>query len=414
MDARTDEPAQQVPAHATPAQQTPWGLLALLMAMTGIGPVSLNILVPALPNLVSELDADIGTVQLTLSLFLLSLAGAQLMLGPLSDHFGRRPVVLAGLTLATIAPLVATFAWSIDLIILARVAQAFGAATGIVVGRAIVRDLFERDRAAAMLGLVTTVMVVAPMFAPTVGGALDTAFGWHAIFLFAGLYSLGVLIWAAVVLHETRPQRAEGSSFVRDASVLLGSAPFHGYVLVVAFATAPFFTFIGGGPHVVVTMMGRSSAEYGLWFMVNSVGYMAGNFAASRLSQRVGVNAMIAAGLGIEIVGAVIAVIGIASAWHWGPAALFLPQILVAIGNGLVLPNAIAGAVSVRPQAAGAASGITGCFQMIVGASMAQAVTLALVGAATAMPMILMMGAEVVLAIVFYLALVRGRKPAGD
>lgn len=404
MDARTGE---QSPQDQKTPRKTPWGLLALLMAMTGIGPVSLNILVPALPNLITQLAADIGTVQLTLSLFLLSLATAQLLLGPLSDQFGRRPVVLAGLTLAAIAPLVATFAWSIDFLIVTRVVQAFGAATGIVVGRAIVRDLFERERAAAMLGLVTTVMVVAPMFAPTIGGALDTAFGWHSIFLFAGLYSLGVLIWAAVMLRETRPARAPGASFWREAAGLFGSRPFYGYVLVVAFATAPFFTFIGGGPHIVVTMMERSSAEYGLWFMLTSIGYMIGNFLASRLSQRFGVGTMIGIGLIIEIAGAIISVLAIVVGWHWGPVVLFLPQIVVSIGNGLLLPNAIAGAVSVRPQAAGAASGITGCVQMAFGAAMAQAATVAIAGAVTAMPLMLMILAEVVLAALAFALLVR-------
>jgi DHA1 family bicyclomycin/chloramphenicol resistance-like MFS transporter len=408
MDARAAEASQ----NKTAPQKTPWGLLALLMAMTGIGPVSLNILVPALPNLISELQTDIGTVQLTLSLFLFSLATAQLLLGPLSDRFGRRPVVLIGLSVSAAASLVATFAWSIDLLIVARIVQAFGAATGVVIGRAIVRDLFERDRAAAMLGLVTTVMVVAPMFAPTVGGLLDVAFGWHAILLFTGIYSLLVVIWATVMLKETRPERIPGASFLRDARALLASAPFYGYVLVVAFATAPFFTFIGGGPHVVITMMGRSSAEYGVWFMSNSIGYMAGNFIASRQSQRFGVNAMIVIGLGIEIVGAAIAVLALVTAEHWGPAALFLPQVIVSVGNGMLLPNAIAGAVSVRPQAAGAASGITGFVQMAFGAAMAQAATVAIAGAVTAMPLILMILVEIVLAALIYAALARPRRSA--
>jgi DHA1 family bicyclomycin/chloramphenicol resistance-like MFS transporter len=405
MDAQTTKASQ--PDRKT-LPKTPWALLALLMAMTGIGPVSLNILVPALPNLITELRTDIGTVQLTLSLFLLSLATAQLLLGPLSDRFGRRPVVLSGLSVSALASLVATFAWSIELLIVARIVQAFGAATGVVVGRAIVRDLFERDRAAAMLGLVTTVMVVAPMFAPTIGGLLDVVFGWHAILLFTGIYSLLVVIWATVMLKETRPARIPGASLLRDARALLASAPFYGYVLVVAFATAPFFTFIGGGPHVVISMMGRSSAEYGLWFMTNSIGYMTGNFIASRQSQRFGVDTMIVIGLGVEIVGAVIAVLAMMMAEH-GPAALFLPQIIVSVGNGLLLPNAIAGAVSVRPQAAGAASGITGFVQMAFGAAMAQIATVTIAGAATAMPLMLTILAEIVLAALIYGTLARPR-----
>lgn len=405
MDARTDQTAALRPAPPTP---TPWRLLALLMAMTGIGPVSVNILVPALPSLVTELDADIGTVQLTLSLFLFSLAAAQLMLGPLSDRFGRRPVVMAGLFLASVVPLAASFAWSIELLIVARIVQAFGAATGIVVGRAIVRDLFDRDRAAAMLGLVTTVMVLAPMFAPTIGGALDTAFGWHAIFLFAGCYSLVVLVWSIFVLHETRPARSPEASFLRDARVLFSNRKFYGYVLCAALGTAPFFTFIGGGPHIVVTMMRHTSAEYGLWFMVASLGYMSGNFTASRLSQRFGVNVMIVTGLCVEIAAVTILIVLLGAGLTDNLAALFLPLAVLSQGNGMMLPNAMAGAVSIRPQAAGAASGITGFTQMAIGAAMAQTVALLLASAATAMPLAVMIFMEALLAAAAYFVLVRG------
>ena len=190
MDGRTSA------SHVPGKQVTPWRLLALLMAMTAIGPATLNILVPALPGLVTRLASDTGTVQLTLSLYLLSLATAQLLLGPLSDRFGRRPVVLAGLALSVVASLAAIAASSIGALIGARIVQAIGASTGIVIGRAIIRDLFERDRAAAMIGLVTTAMVIAPMISPLIGGILDTAFGWEAIFLFLALFSGAVLTWA--------------------------------------------------------------------------------------------------------------------------------------------------------------------------------------------------------------------------
>ena len=197
--------AQTSPAPMQSKQATPWRLLLLLMAMTAIGPATLNILVPALPHLVERLATDTATVQLTLSLYLLSLASAQLLLGPLSDRFGRRPVVLAGLALAVLAALAAIAASSINALIGARMVQAIGASTGIVIGRAIIRDLYERERAAAMIGLVTTAMVIAPMISPLIGGILDTAFGWEAIFVFIALFSAVVLVWAAAVLPETRP-----------------------------------------------------------------------------------------------------------------------------------------------------------------------------------------------------------------
>jgi DHA1 family bicyclomycin/chloramphenicol resistance-like MFS transporter len=357
-----------------------------------------------LPRLTARLDSDIGTVQLTLSLFLLSLAAAQLLLGPLSDRFGRRPVVLAGLALAALAALASITTASIAALIVARIVQAAGAATGIVIGRAIIRDLYERERAAAMIGLVTTAMVLAPMLAPTIGGLLDTAFGWEAIFLFIALISCAVLIWAILVLPETRPQRTGApSSLWRDWRALAASRQFHGYVLSGAFGTAPFFIFIGGGPHVVVSMMGRSSAEYGLWFVITSIGYMIGNFIASRYSQRFGLHAMILAGIAIELAGASAEALAIVLVPDAGPALIFLPQVVISLGNGVLLPNAIAGAISVNPQTSGAASGITGFMQMAVGAAAAQMITVALAGAATPLPVALMiLGAIAATSIAFF------------
>jgi DHA1 family bicyclomycin/chloramphenicol resistance-like MFS transporter len=388
---------------------SPWRLLTLLMAMTAIGPATLNILVPALPALVKQLESDTGTVQFTLSLYLLSLATAQLLLGPLSDRFGRRPVVLAGLALNVAASLAAIAASSIGALIGARVVQAVGASSGIVIGRAIIRDLYERDRAAAMIGLVTTAMVIAPMISPLIGGILDTAFGWESIFLFISALSCAVLLWAVIVLPETRPANVAHTPgmLIREWRALISNAKFHGYVLCGALGSAPFFTFLGGGPHIVVTLMGRTSAEYGAWFVITSLGYMTGNFTASRLSQRFGVDGMILAGIVCELVGSSLTAVLVASLPHAGPAIIFLPQLLISYGNGLLLPNAIAGAISLRPQAAGAASGMTGFAQMAVGAASTQVVSIALAGASDAMPMAWMLVILVVATGVAYGTLVR-------
>ncbi len=401
--------AQTSPAGAPGKQVTPWRLLALLMAMTSIGPATLNILVPALPGLVNLLASDAGTVQLTLSLYLLSLATAQLLLGPLSDRFGRRPVVLGGLALAVVASFAAIATASIGALIATRIVQAIGASTGVVIGRAIIRDLYERDRAAAMIGLVTTAMVIAPMIAPLIGGVLDTAFGWESIFIFIAVFSGAVLLWAIVVLPETRPASVAQRRGVlwQETRSLLGNAKFYGYVLAGALGSAPFFTFLGGGPYVVVTLMGRTSAEYGLWFAVTSLGYMSGNFTASRLSQRFGVDAMIVAGIGFELIGAVLTAVLVAGLPAAGPAIIFLPQMVISYGNGLLLPNAVAGAVSIRPQAAGTASGMTGFTQMAIGAGSTQLVSILLAGTTTAMPMAWMMLIVVVATGLSFFALVR-------
>jgi DHA1 family bicyclomycin/chloramphenicol resistance-like MFS transporter len=391
---------------------TPWGLLLLLMAMTAIGPTTLNVVVPALPGLSHALGSNIAGVQLAVTGYLLALATGQLVMGPLSDRFGRRPVVIAGLALTAVASVLALAISNVWGLVLARVLQAIGASAGIVVSRAIIRDLFDRDRAAAMIGLVATVMVVAPTFGPLIGGLLDTEFGWESIFLFTALTTAAVVAWAAITLRETRnfdsPEGA-GEGFFRDLARLAASAKFAGYVLTGGFGSSTFFAFLGGGPYVVVTLMGRSSAEFGLWFVVSSFGYMAGNFAASRLSTRLGIDRLIWWGIAWEIFGVVIATALAAFAEHWGPAIVFVPQMIIAFGNGLLLPGAIAGAVSIRPQAAGTAAGISGCAQMGVGALVAQFAGTMLAGAASALPLALLMAA-LTAALALSFALLVGRR----
>jgi DHA1 family bicyclomycin/chloramphenicol resistance-like MFS transporter len=390
----------------------PRGLLVLLMAMTAIGPTTLNILVPALPELARVVGADIATLQLTVSLYLVGLAGAQLVMGPLSDRFGRRPVLLAGFALTVVASLMALAMSEVETLIVARILQAVGASTGIVIGRAIIRDLFDRNRAAAMIGLVATVMVVVPTLGPLIGGVLDTYFGWEAIFAFTAASTLAVLVWAAVTLPETRGLHTENharAGFLRDFAQLVSNRSFAAYVLVAAFGSATFFAFLGGSTHVVVTLMGHSSAEYGVWFAISSIGYMAGNYVSSRLSTHYGIDPLIWWGIGFEAIGVVAATVLAIAAHHWGPAIVFMPQLIISFGNGLLLPGAISGAVSVRPQAAGTAAGITGCAQMAIGAAFTQGAGTLLAGADSAVPLALLMVAIVVaLALAFALLGRRG------
>jgi DHA1 family bicyclomycin/chloramphenicol resistance-like MFS transporter len=376
------------------ARGTPWRLLALLIAMAGVGSLSLNILVPALPGLATKFAADPASVQLAVSLYLMGLAAAQLVFGPLSDRFGRRPVVLAGLALATLASTAAIFAANIASLVVARIAQSLGASTGQTIGRAIIRDLYDREHAASMIGLVTSVVVLMPMVAPLIGGILDTLFGWEAIFVFAAGVSFTIFAWAALALPETRSVSAlpnwEGH-FRTDLAALAASPRFFGYALCAGFGSAPFFSFLGGAPHVVVTLLGHTSAEYGLWFFIPSMGFMAGNFAVSRLTARFGIDALIWWGIALTIVGCLLNVLVYVALPGWEMATIFLPQIVIGFGNGLLLPTSVAGAVSIRPQVAGTASGATGFIQMAIGAAAAQLGGYVTAHASGAMPMLLLM-----------------------
>jgi DHA1 family bicyclomycin/chloramphenicol resistance-like MFS transporter len=387
----------------------PWRLLSLLVAMHAIGPTSLTIIVPSIPAMAVQLASDPGVVQLTVSLYLVCLAFAQLMLGSLSDRFGRRPVILAGIALTAVTSFAAMAATSTAMLIAARSAQAFGASAGMVVGRAMIRDLYDRDRAAAMMGLVTMTTVVVPMLAPLVGGILDTAFGWRAIFAFLGAMAMIVLIWAALALPETRPaHRADAprTRFAGEARALVTSRSFIGYVLCASLGCGAFFSILGGGSHLVVNIMGRSSVEFGVWFGVTSFGYMLGNFAAARYSQRYGVDAMVKWGLTLEVLGTAATVASAALVPH-SAALIFLLQIVVQIGNGMLLPNAIAGAVSVRPQTAGTAAGIVGFAQMALGAAAAQGMTYVHIGATSGVPLALTMLAWSAAALAAYWLLLR-------
>jgi DHA1 family bicyclomycin/chloramphenicol resistance-like MFS transporter len=255
-------------------------------------------------------------------------------------------------------------------------------------------------------------MVIAPTFGPLIGGLLETAFGWQSIFLFVAAASLAVLAWGSMVLPETRLRdigTGASAGLRTDLVALARSASFHGYVLCAAFGSGTFFAVLGGGPHAVVTLMGRNSAEFGVWFALSSVGYMAGNFLTSRLSMRHGIDRMIWWGLAIEGLGAASAIVLAAVAPSWGPAIIFVPQLIMGFGNGVMLPNAIAGAVSIRPQAAGTASGFLGCIQMTIGAAFVQLGGLVLANADTVLPMAIVLAAIVIgFALAFFL-LVRPR-----
>jgi DHA1 family bicyclomycin/chloramphenicol resistance-like MFS transporter len=359
---------------AKAASGIPSGFLVLLIAMSGLGPMSMQAIMPALPALAAYFREDIAVAQLTISLYLVGLAFAQLVVGPLSDKFGRRPVILGGLLLMVLSNAAGILAETLPQLIAARIVQAFGAAAGLAVGRAMIRDLYDRDRAASMIGIVVGSMMIAPMIGPFFGGVLETAYGWRTIFWFLGAVSLWIFLWAWATLPETRRVRTgpDAVGFLHDVRALIASPQYHGFVIAQAFAAATFFIFASGGAYVVITQMGRSSAEYGAWFALGSVAYMAGNLTSARLTPTLGGHRMIWIGLSMQIIGSVLNLIWGLTGLSAHPAWLFITQMIVAYGNGYVMSNVAAGAVSVRPQAAGTASGVLGFVQMGFGAIVSQ------------------------------------------
>src|SRR5450631_2623679 len=347
-------------------------MLLLLVAMTGVAPISLYLLVPALPVLASTFGRDISIAQMTVSLYMVGIACSQIIMGPLSDRFGRRPVLLAGLGLMVAASAGCIFAETLPQLIAARFLQALGGATGMVVSRAIIRDLYSRDRISAMISLVIAVMMIAQMLSPLTGGLLETAFGWRAIFYVITAASLIIAVAIAFALPETRRDRAEGGGGFRgDVGRLFTSRAFIGYVLCQVLASQIIFAF-GGGPYIVVTQMGRSSAEYGAWFATTGFAYLIGNLFCVRFAPRHSLEKLIWFGLALQFLGALLNLVWGIAGLNQAPSWLFGTQMLVMFANAFVMSNSAAGAISVRPEAAGTASGAMGFLQMGIGSLVSQ------------------------------------------
>ena len=347
-------------------------MLLLLVAMTGVAPISLYMLVPALPVLATTFGSDISIVQMTVSLFMVGIACSQLIMGPLSDRFGRRPVLLAGLGLMVAASAACIFAESLPQLIAARFLQALGGATGMVVSRAIIRDLYSRDRIGSMISLVIAVMMIAQMLSPLTGGLLETAFGWRAIFYVITAASLLTAVAIAVALPETRRARTEAGGFRGDVGSLFRSRAFIGYVLCQVLASQIIFTFAGAGPYIVVTQMGRSSAEYGAWFATSGFAYLIGNLFCVRFAPRHQLKKLIWFGLALQFAGSLLNLVWGLDGLNQAPAWLFGTQMIVMFANAFVMSNSAAGAISIRPEAAGTASGAMGFLQMGIGSLVSQ------------------------------------------
>jgi MFS transporter, DHA1 family, multidrug resistance protein len=344
-------------------------LLPLLVLVSMTSPLALNIILPSLPSFPKTFSTTKETAQLTLSLFLGAMGIAQLVIGPLADRLGRRPVLIGGLALFVLASVVAVFSTTIGMLIAARIVQAFGAVAGLTIARTVVRDVYPREQSASMIGYVTMGMVVAPMLAPALGGVLDEAYGWQAIFIACALLGVAAFAASLLTLRETRPVDLQAATVKQVATrswQLLNTRSFLGFAGSSAFASAMFFSFVGAAPYIVQEQLGLSKDVYGYWFACIAFGYMIGNFFSGRYSERVGVHRMMLIGNVLCILSGLL-ITGLSLAGYFNPAAIFLPAVLMSLGNGLVLPNAIAGAVSVDPRAVGAASGLTGFLQTGIG-----------------------------------------------
>ncbi|MCA0399527.1 MAG: multidrug effflux MFS transporter [Proteobacteria bacterium] len=344
--------------------------LALLVALSMLGPMTLNILMPSLPGLPGALNTTKESAQLTLSLYLFGMALSQLLLGPLADRFGRRPVIIGALALYSAASFVGYVAPNIETLVFARVAQSFGATAGLSLSRTMIRDQNDLASSASLIGYVTMAMTISPMLSPLLGAVIDEHLGWRMIFAFCALCGTVSLVLSARSLPETRPASlvaATAGDVARRTLRLAANPRYLVFLGASGFCAALFFGFLGAAPYLVIEAMGRTKSEYGLWFVCLSIGYMTGNFITARGGRRFGIGRLIWWGCLSCLLGTAL-MLAAALLLPMHPALLFGPAMFVSVGNGLVLPNAIAGGISVDLDAAGAGSGLMGFGQVGIGA----------------------------------------------
>lgn len=353
---------------AFPNRATPPHIVTLTLAAS-IGPLAINMFLPSLPGMARDFQADYSVMQLTVTLYLFAQAVIQLFIGPASDRFGRRPVMLFSLVTFVIGTIIALLAPTIEILIAARVLQSF-AAGGMVLARAMVRDTVPTNEAASKIAYITMGMAFVPTISPVIGGMLDAVYGWQASFF--AMLIFGILGVALVWLDLGETNRVTSSSMAaqfRSYPELLTSRRFWGYSATAAFTTGTFFAFLGGGPFVATEILGLGPAAYGFYFGIMSMGYIIGNFLSGRYTMQLGVDVMIVSGNVIAVVAMLVSLV-LFSVGIDHPLALFLPAGFVGIGNGLALPSTNAGIVSVRPHLAGSASGLGGALQIAGGAAL--------------------------------------------
>lgn len=380
--------------------------IVTLTALAGVAALTMNLYLPSLPGMTEYFGADYRVMQLSVSLYLTVSAVLQVIIGPISDRYGRRPVLLWSLSGFLIATLGCIFAPTAEWFLVFRMLQGVVVA-GMVLSRAVVRDMVPADKAASMIAYVTMGMSLVPMLAPALGGFLDAAFGWHANFWM--LFGLGAaltwLLWRD--LGETAQMREGGlAAQFREYPALLSSPRFWGYAAAAMFASGAFFAYLGGAPFVGSEIYHLDPARLGLLFGAAALGYLFGNGVSGRYAVRYGIDRMIFWGTIISTTGLAASLflhlVGLAH-----PAVFFGFMVPLGFGNGLVMPNATAGTLSVRPRLAGSASGLGGALMIGGGAGLsAYAGTLLSVESGAA-PLIILMLVSSSLSVVAILLVMR-------
>lgn len=383
-----------------------------LILLSGLSALGMNIFQPSLPGMAAYFGVEYRLIALSVPLYLAASTVIQIVVGPISDKMGRRPVMMASLVLFLLATLGCIFATTAEGFLAFRMAQAV-VATCMVLSRAAVRDMYEGPKAASMIGYVTMGMTVVPMVGPALGGILDQAFGWHANFWL--LFAAAAVTLAIFYADFGETATASGKPLIaqfREYPALLRSPRFWGYSLAAGLSSGSFFAYLGGSPFVGTNVYGLNSAQLGIYFSAPALGYFLGNFLSGRYSERFGINAMVFWGAIINIFGVglslTITLVGMDSVWTFFGLMCF-----VGLGNGMAIPNGTTGAISVRPHLAGTAAGLSSAIMIGAGAALSATASWLLVPGSNASPLLEIMFGSGVCGLIAILYVMRRERQLG-
>lgn len=345
---------------------TPPHLLTLIL-LTSFAPLSLNLFSPSLANIADDLATDYATVSLAIAGYLAVTAIVQLVIGPLSDRIGRRPILLVALSIFTLASVMCALAQDVWAFLFFRMFQG-GVVAGFTLSLAIVRDTTSERKAASLISYISMSMAIAPMLGPMLGGVLDTAFGWRANFYFYAFSGLVLFVLCWLDMGETKAApSSETDGPPENAIVLLSEPMFWAYALCGAFSVGGFFIFVTGAPLVAKSTFGMSTGELGFYIGTITAGFMLGSFISGRLATRFKPTTMMLAGRVAACVGPTIGLFGLMVGWS-SPVLFFGSTVFVGLGNGLTMPSSNTSVMSVRPKLAGSAAGLNGAVVVAAGA----------------------------------------------
>lgn len=343
----------------------------LLVGLVAMMAISTDLYLPSLPAIARDLRVDVAAAQLTLSAFMIGIATGQVFIGPLSDRFGRRPVLACATLLYALASIACAFATDIEQLIGARFVQALGACAGGVVGRAVVRDVYGRERAARVLALIGSAMAIVPAIGPIAGGFVETYAGWRWNFVLLTLFGAALCLVAALGLPETNARKDATATqpvrLARNFHAIATTRSFLAYALAGAASYAGMFAFISGSSFVFVDVFATPPKVYGFYFALTVLGYFIGTQFTARLTMRKGIDAMLRASGWLMIGGGaamlLVVLSGIATPARWGASPIAVAMAVYCVGFGMCSPSAAAGAIAPFATLAGTAASVMGVMQ---------------------------------------------------